>query len=291
MSRKAAWSLVAIAVAACAWLFYVLWSTVPFQDCLDRQEKKYEATHEAKENPPKGFVALFINARDDTVCGFSVLYEYRDAVTALATVFIASFTLTLWLSTKRLSKEAETASGISNKAANAATKAAAAAERTVNTMEDTAERQLRAYISVSLDTVIFQNAAKRQPFVVFCDLKNSGQTPARSMFYNARADMLPYPLPEDFDFPMRPEQEFTTSTGTVGTDETFKIAATVDRFYNWSELVAIRRGKTRRLYMYDTIHYRDIFGKPQYTDFSQSIIWRPDGVPLAENTKHHTNAS
>jgi hypothetical protein len=33
-------------------------------------------------------------------CGLHVIYEYRDAATAVATVFIALFTFTLWLSTR-----------------------------------------------------------------------------------------------------------------------------------------------------------------------------------------------
>ena len=92
----------ALAVALLLWLSYVLYSTKPFQTCLGEREKGYKAAQEAKENPAKGSFTLVRDARNDTVCAFHVLYEYRDAVTALATLFIALFTLTLWWATRGL---------------------------------------------------------------------------------------------------------------------------------------------------------------------------------------------
>jgi len=65
---------------------------------------KEEETERAKyvpKQPPEFALPRITYARINTVCGARILYEYRDAVLAVATIFIALFTLTLWLSTRR----------------------------------------------------------------------------------------------------------------------------------------------------------------------------------------------
>jgi hypothetical protein len=88
-------------------------------------------------------------------CGLHVVYAYRDAVTAVATVFIAIFTLTLWRSTSGLVMAAAQQSIDTRQAIEASNRNAAAAESAVKTAVASnqiavtnAERQLRAYVTV-----------------------------------------------------------------------------------------------------------------------------------------------
>src|SRR5437016_1065718 len=81
------------------------------------------------------------------------LDAHAGAITGVGTAVIAAFTIALAVSTKKLWREAKIASGIAAKSANAAKAAAEAAEKTVASMDATAERQLRAYISVEFTRV------------------------------------------------------------------------------------------------------------------------------------------
>jgi hypothetical protein len=173
----------------------------------------------------------------------------------------------------------------------AATNAVGASANAANRLAKANERQLRAYLSVNVGTVIFQNETISQPFVVLPDCVNDGQTPAHEMSYNARANILPYPLPDDFDFPMKPEQAIITSSAVVGPHRSFQLGAALDRFCDADEVDNIRWGKYERLYVYGTVRYRDAFGEPRWTNFCQSYRWRPDGTPLGENTKQHNDAT
>jgi hypothetical protein len=87
---------VVLVAVACVLGGLVLWTSSSFQGCVQRQQDAY--SQEAKEkSPPLVFAhRAVISSR----CAFHILYEYREAATAVATVFIALFTLTLWLSTR-----------------------------------------------------------------------------------------------------------------------------------------------------------------------------------------------
>jgi hypothetical protein len=86
----------------------VLWvcqSSSSYQACIANQTS---ARHEeSKENPPVFFFTLADNAAVYARCAGHVIYEYRDAVTAVATVFIALFTYTLFAATKGLVQAAQ----------------------------------------------------------------------------------------------------------------------------------------------------------------------------------------
>jgi hypothetical protein len=57
---------------------------------------------------------------DGLACALKAVYEYRDAVSAVATVFIALFTFTLWRSTKRLWESTDKTVGLAQQEFNAA---------------------------------------------------------------------------------------------------------------------------------------------------------------------------
>jgi hypothetical protein len=215
------------------------------------------------------------------------LEEHNGAVTAVATFFIAIFTVVLAVSTNKLWDEARENRKLTILSVNAAAASANASSR----LAKASKRQLRAYLSVNTGIVIFQDEMKAQPFVVLPDCMNDGQTPAHEVSYNARADILPYPLPDDFNFPEKSEQAVVTSTAVVGPHRNFQLGAALDRFCDADEMNRILHGKSERLYVYGTVRYKDAFGNPRLTNFSQSYQWRSDGTPLGENTKHHNDAT
>jgi hypothetical protein len=96
-ARKNAWrALIAIVVV---WFGYVALESTSVQNCIADKESK-QAEEQSKENAPKFFHSFIMGTRLRTNCIGSLLYDNRDAVTAVATAFIAIFTLTLWWSTR-----------------------------------------------------------------------------------------------------------------------------------------------------------------------------------------------
>jgi hypothetical protein len=78
---------------------WILNTSSSFNTC--KADQTAAEREQAKENPPPSILSFAaINAR----CIGHVIYEYRDAAIAVATVFIALFTFTLWWSTKAMMK-------------------------------------------------------------------------------------------------------------------------------------------------------------------------------------------
>src|ERR1700719_3570647 len=120
------------------------------------------------------------------------LNDYGVAITALATVAIGFFTLTLKLSTDKLWEAGETQRRL---------------------YEDTAERQLRAYVHITKAS--FSNLRGDAEF--FIEYKNCGQTPAyRMRSWNIMKKM---PYPNDYVF-NREESTVTIALGTLGPNNT-----------------------------------------------------------------------
>lgn len=71
-----------------------------FEVCVNNQQ--VTTKEQSSKNAPK-VVFSYVGVRWH--CGLHVVYGYRDAVTAIATVFIAFFTCTLWLATSGMFKE------------------------------------------------------------------------------------------------------------------------------------------------------------------------------------------
>lgn len=251
--RRAAFA--ALIVALVLWLSYVLWSTKPFQDCLGDQGEGYKTAKKAPEDPPEGRLSLLVNARNDTVCTFHVLYEYRDAVTALATVFIAAFTLTLWLSTKRLSKEAETASGIADKSADAALRSATVAESALTNLE-------RPYVFRWTTGHPFTTPGYTQHpgagyYDVACDFVNRGRTPAL-----VKEIKITFQVTEVGEFPILIDPNKLRG---FGVPPTRVISGNAERFNELvpyevnSRLQGILEGKLW-VYLLGFMRYEDVFG-------------------------------
>jgi hypothetical protein len=143
------WALMVSALVLGLWTITISSS---FQLCEKNQQAT--STQQTQKHPPEFIFTVANHAAIYWRCGLHVIYDYRDAVTAIATVFIALFTFTLWQSTSGLvaaaatqSKDMQAAIEASNRSAVAADKAAQAAITSNQIAVTNAEQQLRAYVT------------------------------------------------------------------------------------------------------------------------------------------------
>jgi hypothetical protein len=151
------------------------------------------------------------------------------------------------------------------------------------------QRQMRPYLSVRFGSVVLQDRETNYRFEVRMILVNTGHTPAHNVSYNAKADILPSPLAENFMFEI-PESP-AGSAGVLGPQQVFIISASVDRMYSDEEIAEISTGSTRRLYMYGAVNYTDAFGVNRYTNFSQRVEWLRGGNFMGFNSRRHNDAN
>jgi hypothetical protein len=101
MLQRLAW--VALLAIVLAWFGYTIHQSVFFQECIANKQHQ-QTQEEAEKGLPEFARQKVVSARINTECVFSFLYDSRDAVTAVATAFIALFTFTLWWATWSLLK-------------------------------------------------------------------------------------------------------------------------------------------------------------------------------------------
>jgi hypothetical protein len=147
-----------LALLAIVFIAYGSWSLTSssrFQKCVTEQAAaETKSTHEKTpvvSLPVSDWAAIYNR------CAGHVAYEYRDVLTALATVLIALFTLTLWLSTRSLWQ---------------------VSDNTLRHAERTAEQQLRAYVFLDkIDLPKLHNPITRQAeHRISLAWKNTGHT-------------------------------------------------------------------------------------------------------------------
>jgi hypothetical protein len=96
MMQRLAWTILIVIVLA--WLGYTVHESKFFQECI--ASKQSQQINERTDRRFPEFARPYVTrSRVNTECLFSFLYENRDAVTAVATAFIAFFTFTLWWAT------------------------------------------------------------------------------------------------------------------------------------------------------------------------------------------------
>ena len=133
-------------------------------------------------------------------------------------------------------------------------------------------KQMRAYLSVRIGGGVYQDRAANLRFEVRPMLINTGLTPANRVSYAAKADVLPFPLADEFVFPAleNPRSVF----GLLAPQQNLTMNAMVrGDFFDDDEVENIKRGHERRLYIWGTVVYEDVFGEQRYTNFAHNLIW------------------
>jgi hypothetical protein len=137
----------------------------------------------------------------------------------------------------------------------------------------TSRRQLRAYVSVRGKDITEQGDGNER-YIHSLEIRNTGQTPAKRLQVASRTCVLDHPLPLDFDFAIDPPGR-NPSVLTLGTGEPTGHDSHADAVLTDLELLQIKSPDSgRRLYTYGTVHYRDVFGRKRWTDFSFFLEYR-----------------
>jgi hypothetical protein len=171
---------------------------------------------------------------------------------------------------KRSIDEATRAANAMEISAKAATVASQAAAQSVALLP----KQMRAYLSVRIGGGVYQDRAVNLRFEVTPMLINTGLTPANRVSYAAKANVLPFPLADEFVFP--PLDKPRSVFGLLAPQQNLIMNAMVKSdFFDDGEVENIKRGRGRRVYIWGTVVYEDVFGEQRYTNFAHSIIWLP----------------
>jgi hypothetical protein len=147
-------------------------------------------------------------------------------------------------------------------------------------LEDTAERQLRAYIAGPIRAEI-SNFNTRSPTYRFA-FKNSGQTPAHDVRFWTTSAVAIYPLDER---PTEPPPEYTrgegASVGVVGPGGEFFTDGGAQVAIAAEERDAVVIGRAA-FYVYGEMTYRDAFNQMRHTTFGHLfhgvVAMQPNGM-------------
>ena len=230
----------------------------------DRKEAKKEASYDRSIAYGTEFLA-----------GATVLL-------AIITFFLAKYTYRLWRGATEDSsnqrKEVRESIDQAIRSADAMEMVANAAKENALRAEKIWRTQMRAYLTVNVDSGFPQAKMYGIKFEVRPTLWNSGNTPAHNMNYWARAEVMSFPLPDTFDFPA--PKETPKRSFVLGPHQTIILNAFVDDFVPDTEVVDIKKGSDKRVYIWGEVTYDDVFGDPHKTRFCHSIAWV--GIPPNE---------
>jgi hypothetical protein len=158
-----------------------------------------------------------------------------------------------------------------------ASRSADAMELIANTIAEGNRDILRAYLTVTIGSALYQERREGQENLKFeakPNLVHTGNTPARKICIRISADILPIPVPEDFAFPLPPVE--VEDAGTIGAHQSYILGGTVKDFVPYGDVPAIKEGKEKALCVWGLITYEDVFGKAHKTKFGQWITWWPN---------------
>lgn len=147
-----------------------------------------------------------------------------------------------------------------NNAARAANKSAEAAEQTVKIMQDTAQRQMRAYISVNGIT----DWTVDEGYIGFrLTIRNTGQTPAYNLRSGSKVSIAPFPRMDPL--PHVPLTEKSLATLGPATEQ---YLIPYGHALSTSELAGFEKTEVA-IYIHGRIEYHDAFGQLRVTSFTK----------------------
>ena len=228
---------------------------------------------------------------------------YITFLLAIITGALAFYTYKLWSATKTMVNSSDATAKRQSSEMQAsiaeASRAAAAMEllvkgsaESVATLKDVTARQMRAYLVVNVNSGSYQERNRNIKFDVRPSLNNAGQTPAHKMTYWATAKIMPFPLPDNFDFPT--PKNAVIRPMFLGPHQGVELNAIVDDFIPDDEVVEVKAGMTRRVYIWGIVTYTDIFNMKHTTKFCHSLFWFGNGENervTGSYAAHHNKAT
>lgn len=214
------------------------------------------------------------------------------AAFALGLLFVALGQIALFgVQLRHLRRSAQDAADTTKAAAEsarAATAQAGIARDSLKAMQNTAERQSRAYVEVEIEKLDL-NAANTGVAEVVLRVRNVGRTPARDLVCNSWVELRPWPQPPNAAFTGPADPNQSKAIVNPGQARHFKTAtkAPLKAF----ELEEIAAGTPRRLYVFGSVTYRDVFRNDLVTEFCVAIKAAP-GLPFeGAYSPQHNNAT
>ncbi|MGO9415006.1 MAG: hypothetical protein ACLP51_07695 [Syntrophobacteraceae bacterium] len=137
----------------------------------------------------------------------------------------------------------------------------------VNGAAETAERQLRAYISVTPKD-IFKWRDKTEKLNITATIENHGQTVGFEITDDFSMAILDDPLPGDFIFP-NPDSH-TGRSSSLFPRATMELHLFFDRVLTDNEIIEIETG-SKSFHIWGILHYQDAFHKMRTTEFRFSF--------------------
>lgn len=253
---------------------FIFLSLIAWLGYSSRNDPEGQASHDqqATETQKKEYPSLKASLKIGFIRLGEFIHDFREEIVAVGTLFIAVFTVILAFATGFLYF---------------------ATKELVKGAEDTAERQLRAYVGIVLPPADKLHITNRYsvtvPAIVALGIQNSGSTPAYKLIQKSGITIRPYPLPDDTDFTVPSTAPPYPMTLMPGTSDTAGIQITAQRPFTANEIAAITDGRTRRLYIWGTINYEDAFGLPHYTNFCMGIGGNMEN-PSIERCKAHNDS-
>lgn len=189
---------------------------------------------------------------------------------------------------RRGTEESANATKAAMESARAASAQAGIARDSFKAMQSSAERQSRAYVEVAIEKLdLNANAGTAE---VVLRVRNVGQTPARDLACSSWVDLRPWPQPPNATFAgpadPNPPPKVILNPGQA---RHFKAAAktALKKF----ELEEIAAGTPRRLYVFGSVTYRDVFKNDLVTEFCVALKAAP-GEPFdVAYLPQHNNAT
>jgi hypothetical protein len=171
-------------------------------------------------------------------------------------------------------------------AAVGAVLAATRARQTVETMQDTAQRELRAYLAGVPDRIVGLVPTEQPQF--WFKVTNHGTTPARHMNHAAIMMIEAHPLPDNYAFPVLQPPHERASIAVLHPESPVPYFGQFTRGnpFTGAEIIEVLHGHAagtgRRLHVFGQIDYTDIFGKRCWTRFCVSFKGRQDLIAHAQ---------
>lgn len=199
--------------------------------------------------------------------------EFLDELLAWGTIALAAFTLFLWHTTRKMAKEGRAAAASQSESAINALKlserSVKASEDMAGTMQETAKRELRAY--VSLEGTTPDHDPMSQSLGITVQSVNAGKTPAYDLVGRIQTEYREFPLNGPLTARPEPAQ---LPTSVLGPGQRHIQAARVRPIVH-QRLEEMAAG-THALYVKVSMRYQDAFGDPRTTDYL--LVWQGTDV-------------
>lgn len=158
--------------------------------------------------------------------------------------------------------------------------------RAVASAENSSKQELRAYLSVVIDTGSFQDRPNGVKFEGTPAVRNMGKTPAYNVRYKTNSGILREPLAENL---ILSHGQKTVGEYVLGMGQNYTIHIIMDDYVDQSDVPDIMSGtKGRALYYWGFLDYDDVFGDPHTTEFCHRLFFVPDQT---NPTKYKVNGN